>query len=222
MKKKVEPKPTKVSRHNAPYTFQQRSINLHPLSGLGAQNVKQYQPNSYIMGHSSVLSMSASQPIFQSRTYTPHGGVFENSATTSGYESLQTDSVGSNGDGGLSTDGHEIYDIENGFVPEPMPDETELAAKQAVNNNRTKMVKSAPAKFPSDGRRISIADFAKEVVELDKPAHLQNLEDDADLQWLMSATPSPLDTTMPLPTRARSAHPTMVSELTVLMIPIFF
>lgn len=217
MKKKVEVKPTKVSRHNAPYTFQQKSISLHPLGGK-TQNIKQYQPNSYVMGHTSTMSISSSQNVLQSRTYTPHGGQLnENTSYESAYGStLQEDSVASTMDGGgLSTDGFEIYETDVQFPPEPKPVE-DLAAKQAVNNNRAKMVKSAPAAFPGDGRRMSIADFAKGIAELEKPVHLQNLEEDADLQWLVVASTAPSDNTAAAPAqrvgvRAKSALPAMVS-----------
>ncbi len=188
MKKKVEPKPTKVSRHVSPYVFQQKSINLHPLSGKHAHKVTQYQPNTYIMGHTSVMSLESTPAApLQSQTYSlaqsASSGYFNNtvSENDSYYSSDAFD-----GDCGLSTDGLEVYESGNGATLAPAP-EAKLEARQAVNANRGKLVKSAPAAFPGDGRRMSIADFA-EAVQANKPSEMLKLEHDSDLQWLMTSS----------------------------------
>lgn len=221
MKKKVEPKPTKVSKHHVPYMFQQKSVNLHPLTGMSTQGVRQYQPSSYVMGHSSVLSTSASQPVLQSQTYTPHthGGVLDMGTVRSDRaSSFQTaDSFGSMGEGGLSTDGQAVYEIDHSFVspePQPVPNPAELAAKQAVNNNRAAAVKSAPASFSGDGSRITITGFSTAVgATAAAPPQYQHLEDDTDFQWLMASGPTAAigqEAKGHSPGRARSALPTMV------------
>lgn len=225
MKKKIEPKPTKVSRHHAPYVFQQKSVNLHPLSGGSAQHVTQYQPNTYVMGHVSKIPDGGQSVVSQQteRTRTPHGGIYvtanESISYGSDFESSHRSGSFDSFGGGLSTDGMEIYDASIAAAPlaparpEPQPSLDEL---QAVNNNRPKIVKSAPASFPGDGRRMSISDFAKSVQEMEKPKHLQNLDEDADLQWLMASSTVPnLQTvaTNKSPARAKSAHPALVCHI---------
>lgn len=222
MKKKVEPKPTKVSKHYAPYTFQQKSINLHPLTGQPTMNIKQYAPHSYVMGHTSHVPDMPESPVpLHSQTYHPLQSSANSMTSVSCSEFgsfFQSDSFG--GDG-LSTDGMEIYDPNNNnHFEEPVISHV-ASHQQFVNNNREKIVKSAPASFPGKGRNVAIADFEKVRVDETSPdaQKLKTIEDDQDFQWLMDSAYAAIESQPP--SRLPSAIPNKVFIFIILIFGLF-
>ena len=191
MRKKVEPKPTKISRHKTPYVFQNKAVNLHPLSGHDAPPVTKYQPNTYLMGHTVDMGMEEDQnERLMSQTLPSH-------QLQSSSQSLQEDDDQFSLGNGLSTDGMGVYEPQQSYMHEPYAND--LMLRQAVNHDRNHKVKSAPASLQVNNSHHNVANFKQDRVQNNaSPIAVDSTEEDEVFQWLLSEPSS----------RAHSAKPT--------------
>jgi hypothetical protein len=157
MKKKTVPKPTKVSHHRVPYSFQAKHNNLYPLLETDSvQNVKYFQPE--VDSTSTVAVFSRSDGFNQNRSSVSRGGSRnqQDQLVPIGFQSsvhesfsLMDDSV-SFADG-LGTDGLEIYetikrphsDSQRRSVVEP--NNNQINSSSTTGPGSKRMVASAPS-----------------------------------------------------------------------------
>lgn len=204
MKKKTVPKPTKVSKHHAPYVFQSQSANLHPLA-TKPQNVTPYQPQTSVVNHVSTNPSAtwhsnnavhvAESDHFRTVVTPPQSDDGFSFKSSNNFEFTD----------GLSTDGFEVYDARNQLAQQSFYDDGNDA-----NRFREQNVRSAPAAFPGSHQLRPIYTNSSTIFEDDnssqQSAHrvqiLERQADDEDLTWIFNTVHTSQQRPKPVPQSA--------------------